>query len=81
MSKNANDLIRATSRTDSVKKTGDMFTGDGNAVPSRDPIFLPPTLGQSGDMVSGAGPATPDTPPIEKLNDPRSTLPVPGRQT
>jgi hypothetical protein len=80
VSTNANDLIRATSRTDGATKAGDMTSGDGNAVPERQAVFIPPTLGQTGDMVSGAGPATPDTPAIEKLADTRSTLPAPGRQ-
>ena len=83
----ADELLRPTSRTDS----GNMVSGDGHLLRSREAITLSPTLGDPnapaqivGDLVSGlpcgCQPATPDLPAIEKVQDSRTTLPAPGRQ-
>ena len=83
----ADELLRTTSRTDS----GNMVSGDGHLLQSREPVFVSPSLGDPnapaaivGDMVSGMPrndqSATQDLPAIERAQDSRSTLPAPGRQ-
>ncbi len=87
MTKNIDELLRTTSRTDS----GNMVSGDGHLLPSREAITLSPTLGNPnapaaivGDLVSGlpcgCQSATPDLPAIEKVQDSRTTIPGEGRQ-
>lgn len=77
--------ILSPRRTDGALQNGDMITGDGNAVPCREPIERPRTLGRSdapaqigtGDMVSGSEFAEqPLLGIIEKVADSRSQLPV-----
>lgn len=87
MPKSANDLVFIAQRTDGASKSGDMTSGDGNAVPSRAPVFNAPTLGNAfapaaivGDMVAGMpnvddNSPTPDRPAIEKVMDSCCTLP------
>ena len=87
MTTNIDGLIFATPRSDGATKSGDMTSGDGNAVPSRAPIIRPPTLGNPsaparmvGDLVSGMpdvsdNPAPPVLGIIEKLADSRTQLP------
>jgi len=87
MSKSADSLVVGTPREDGALQNGDVVTGDGRAVPSREPISRPPTLGGGlqpapivGDQVSGMpdvadNSETPDLPTIERVKDSRTTLP------
>ena len=71
---------------------GDMNTGDGNAVPTREPISVPPTIGNAnararigarmGAQANVAdSTATPALQPIAPVKNTRTTLPAKGRQT
>jgi hypothetical protein len=87
VSKTADELLRTTSRTDS----GNQVSGDSNLLPTREPIFISPSLGDPnaparivGGMVSGMPcndqSQTQDIGAVEKVSDSRVELPGTGRQ-